>query len=464
MIAMPPFLFVVLFFMVTMIVVWFEIQYYHDLYYTPTDNWIYVTDANINNDKIEQFPRRRNNIKHCPRIWNEFNICRPAWMASGSVVIHPDMMHVTCKHGTWSWFRNSNSNIDMYRLVCKCNHDAVKLGTMNDDCVPAKPHIDLATLSNPPDRLTSEQSVDAFPYTNPCLFDALTGERFSSPDQCVLERTDRDGDGIWFCRPNDRHLLGVRTRRDVLKGNGGRYCNACVQLLKPSTEAADVSIYTEWYTTPHRHPIVGFRVDNVSLLRENIAEMITATGNDDTAGRSIVFHDAPLPLDIPDFNRYYRDNAWNIELNTGGAGFPGTYDQNVYFLFIPIRAARRYVRLKPVPTRIRNCDSIGRTITRYGEMTVPRPVEPDDPSIIEIISEHEKDRLLYDAFSVCLSHDYIVRPNIRLDHVNYYKSGGPTNILVSTYGKRIVSPYRPFDTDTFNGRILNKLYVPEDIK
>lgn len=434
-----PFLvvFFVVLFIATMVFVWFRIQYYHALYYTPFDTWIYTTDV-----------KKVNNKNQCPRIDPDIDICRPEWMSDRAIVIHPDMARVTCKHGTWSWFRNGNSNIEMYRLVCRCNHDAMKWGSINDDCMPITTQTNIAELSNPADRLKPEQSVDGFPYVNPCLFDALTGERFASADQCVLEHNDKDG--IWFCRPNDRRLLGVRTQRDVLKGNGGRYCNACVHFLKEPIEKDAISIYTEWFTTPYRHPIVGFRVKDASLLRENIAAMVPET---------VFFHDAPVPLEMPDGNRYGQ-NTWLSELNTDGAGFPGVYDKYFYFFFvIPIRTIRTYVRLKPTATQFRMCDSLGRADDHNYYARIPRPVEPNDPAIVETISEREKNRLLYDAFSVCLSRDHVVQPNIRSDHINDYEKGGPTNILVSEYGKTTVSPYRPLDTSTFNSRILNKLLI-----
>lgn len=70
---------------------------------------------------------------------------------------------------------------------------------------------------------------------NPCCYDAATGRELSSSDSCKLVSTlNRRGDErIAYCIAQSRRAIPVRSDRDYLRGNNGRYANACL-LLEPA--------------------------------------------------------------------------------------------------------------------------------------------------------------------------------------------------------------------------------------
>lgn len=67
---------------------------------------------------------------------------------------------------------------------------------------------------------------------NPCCYDAATGRELPSNDSCKLVSTlDRRGDErIAYCITQSRRAIPVRADRDYLRGNNGRYANACLML------------------------------------------------------------------------------------------------------------------------------------------------------------------------------------------------------------------------------------------
>lgn len=188
------------------------------------------------------------------------------------------------------------------RCVCEAGYRADRDSTVGPVCVSkpvlssedllqdvyARYRINLtSSLSWPRDQEYLDQRIATYlgnserelQLPNPCSYDAATGNLLDPSAACWLVRERLQDDYVAYCVTNSFDSIPVRSDRDYLRGNNGRYSNACLLVHHTSDTTNTRNAILSYQTSldvPNPRPDFGLLFERSPQL-EGIVRLVRDT-------------------------------------------------------------------------------------------------------------------------------------------------------------------------------------------